>query len=102
MVYTIVCHLYAKVGQDIEDKVRNKLVEASSVYVKDEGTLNWHVMQDHADPRKWTIVERYKERSSLKVHVSNPFYAAFGAYMAPLLAKKLEIRQFNELNTSRL
>eukprot|EP00644_Phytophthora_capsici_P011147 jgi/Phyca11/110478/e_gw1.18.641.1 len=102
MVYTIVCHLFAKEGKDIEEKIRSKLIEASTVYVKDEGTLNWHVMQDHADPRKWTIVERYAKRSSLKAHVSNPFYAEFGAYMAPLLAKKLEIRQFNELGTSRL
>ncbi|ETP32116.1 hypothetical protein F442_19123 [Phytophthora nicotianae P10297] len=102
MVYTIVCHLYAKEGKDVEEKIRSKLVEASNVYVKDAGTLNWHVMQDHADPRKWTIVERYEKKSSLKVHVANPFYATFGAYMAPLLAKKLEIRQFNELDTSRL
>ncbi|KAG6572832.1 putative antibiotic biosynthesis monooxygenase protein [Phytophthora cinnamomi] len=102
MVYTIVCHLYAKEGKDVEEKIRSKLVEASNVYMKDAGVLNWHVMQDHQDPRKWTIVERYEKRSSLKVHVANPFYATFGAYMAPLLAKKLEIRQFNELDTSRL
>ncbi|KAF1793796.1 Dimeric alpha-beta barrel [Phytophthora cactorum] len=63
MVYTIVCHLYAKEGKDIEEKIRSKLVEASNVYVKDAGTLNWHVMQDHADPRKWTIVERYEKKS---------------------------------------
>ncbi|KAL4127889.1 hypothetical protein PRNP1_007001 [Phytophthora ramorum] len=102
MVYTIVCHLYAKEGAEIEEKIHKKLVEASSVYTKDKGTLDWHVMQDHADPRKWTIVERYEKKSSLKVHVSNSFYAAFGAYMAPLLSKKLEIRQFNELDKSRL
>jgi quinol monooxygenase YgiN len=63
MVYTIVCHLYAKEGKEVEEKIRSKLVEASNVYVKDAGTLSWHVMQDHADPRKWTIVERYEKRS---------------------------------------
>ncbi|GMF21997.1 unnamed protein product [Phytophthora fragariaefolia] len=137
MVYTIVCHLYAKEGKEVEEKIRSKLVEASTVYVKDAGTLNWHVMQDHKDSRKWTIVERYENKGvrctesavnwlllvgydinlslcnavnlslcnaeqSLKAHVANPFYATFGSYMAPLLAKKLEIRQFNELGSSRL
>ncbi|KUF92941.1 Tripeptidyl-peptidase 1 [Phytophthora nicotianae] len=70
MVYTIVCHLYAKEGKDVEEKIRSKLVEASNVYVKDAGTLNWHVMQDHADPRKWTIVERYEKKSHI-LHFSD-------------------------------
>ncbi|RLN61252.1 hypothetical protein BBJ29_001617 [Phytophthora kernoviae] len=101
MVYTLVVHLHAKEGKDIEEKINNKLVEASQIYVNDPETLAWHVMQDHVDPRSWTIVERYERQSSLKIHQANPFYAEFGAFTGPLLDKELEIRQFNELDTSK-
>lgn len=63
MVYTIVVHLYAKEGKEVEEKLRNKLIEASQVYSKDTETIGWHVMQDHKDPRKWCIVERYEHES---------------------------------------
>lgn len=63
MVYTIVVHLYAKEGKEVEEKLRNKLIEASQVYSKDKETIGWHVMQDHQDPRKWCIVERYEHES---------------------------------------
>lgn len=67
MVYTIVVHLYTKEDKESIEKVKNKLIEASSVYSKDKETLSWFVMQDVSDPRKFTIVERY-----LKESVRNP------------------------------
>lgn len=63
MVFTIVVHLQAKEGKDVEDKIRAKLIEASSVYSKDAETISWFVMQDSADSTKWTIVERYEQES---------------------------------------
>lgn len=59
MVYTIVVHLYTKDDPNAIEKVKSKLAEASAVYCKDKETLNWCVMQDHKDPRKFCIVERY-------------------------------------------
>ncbi|KAG7377403.1 hypothetical protein PHYBOEH_000885 [Phytophthora boehmeriae] len=102
MVFTFVCHLYAKEGKDIEEKMRNKLIEASKIYSKDAETIDWHVMQDDSDPRKWTIVERYESKSSLKIHMANPYYPTFGPAVGPLLAKKPELLQHNELETSKL
>lgn len=63
MVYTIVVHLYAKEDQESIEKLKAKLVEASQVYSKDKETLSWFVMQDVADKRKFTIVERYLKES---------------------------------------
>lgn len=63
MVYTIVVHLYAKDSPTDIEKLKNKLVEASRVYSKDRETIGWHVMQDHQDPRAFTIVERYERES---------------------------------------
>ncbi|EGZ29956.1 hypothetical protein PHYSODRAFT_466781 [Phytophthora sojae] len=102
MVYTLVVHLHAKEGKDVEEKVRSKLIEASQTYMKDAEVIGWHVMQDHVDTRKWTIVERYERQSqSLKIHQANPYYAEFGVYMGALLDQPLEIFQFNELDTSK-
>ena len=63
MVYTIVVHLYAKDSAETISKLHNKLVEASSVYSKDQETISWFVMQDHQDKRAFTIVERYEHES---------------------------------------
>lgn len=63
MVYTIVVHLLAKEDQESINKLSAKLVEASQVYSKDKETLSWFVMQDTADKRKFTIVERYLKES---------------------------------------
>uniref|UniRef100_M4BNQ4 Uncharacterized protein n=1 Tax=Hyaloperonospora arabidopsidis (strain Emoy2) TaxID=559515 RepID=M4BNQ4_HYAAE len=58
-------------------------------------------MQDHADPCKWTIVERYKYSSGVLIHDANPYFDAFGAYMGPLLDQPVDVRRFNELNASK-
>jgi hypothetical protein len=58
MVYTIVVHLYAKEDQESIEKLKG-----SQVYSKDRETLSWFVMQDVADKRKFTIVERYLKES---------------------------------------
>ncbi|KAJ7481740.1 hypothetical protein FB451DRAFT_1237010 [Mycena latifolia] len=97
MVHTFVVHMYAKEGKDVEEKLRNKLAEASQVYCKDKETLSWFVMQNPKDPRAWCIVERYEQESSLKYHVANPFFKTFGEYVGPLLAKPMDLRRFNEI-----
>ena len=68
MVYTIVVHLYANESIEDIEKLRAKLVEASQVYSKDKETLSWFVMQDHQDPRAFSIVERY-EQESVRVRI---------------------------------
>ncbi|EGZ29930.1 hypothetical protein PHYSODRAFT_284538 [Phytophthora sojae] len=99
MVYTLVVQFRAKEGKDVEEKIRNKLIEASQTYVKDAEVVGWYVMQDHVDTRKWAIIERYERESSLKIHQANPYYAEFFTYMEPL-TEKTDLFQFNELDTS--
>ncbi|KAJ3073292.1 hypothetical protein HDU98_001842 [Podochytrium sp. JEL0797] len=78
MVHTLVVHLYAKDDAECIAKISAKLSEVSKIYIKDQETLSWFVMQDHVDPRSFTIVERYEQESSLQIHVANPTYKAFG------------------------
>lgn len=55
--------MYAKDDPTAISKLKNKLIEASEVYSKDKETVSWLVMQDHKDPRAFTIVERYEKES---------------------------------------
>ncbi|KAK7181294.1 hypothetical protein PSPO01_12588 [Paraphaeosphaeria sporulosa] len=100
MVYTIVVHLYAKEDEESIEKLKAKLVEASQVYSKDKETLSWFVMQDVADKRKFTIVERYLKESSQKYHLENPYWKTFDPYVNPLLDKPMDLRRLEELDTS--
>jgi hypothetical protein len=43
MVFTIIVHLAVK-SEHVE-KVKAKLIEASRVYAKDKGTIDWFVSQ---------------------------------------------------------
>lgn len=107
MVFTIIVHLAVK--SEHVDKVNAKLIEASRVYAKDKGTIDWFVSQgkkivlfwylkediiyhskiDVADPTKFAIVERYEQQSDLQTHINNPYYKLFGAYVKPLLSKPI-------------
>ncbi|KAI1034600.1 hypothetical protein LB504_004626 [Fusarium proliferatum] len=109
MVYTIVVHLYAKDDEESLKKLTAKLIEASRVYSKDKETLSWHVMQSTADRRAFTIVERYEQETdyvlivlqSQKYHLENPYWKTFDPYVIPLLEKPMDLRRFEELDTSK-
>lgn len=106
MVYTLVVHLVAKDDPSSIEKLKLKLREASQIYSNDKETINWYarphqyiqlhhalmfvsavahifvyrfVMQDIAEPRKFTVVERYAQESvshylspSKGIHVDTP------------------------------
>lgn len=82
MVYTLVCHLEAKDDDSIE-KIKRKLIEAARVYRKDKETVDWLVMQDMHNPRKFSIVERFEQESSQKYHLENPYWKTFDPYVKP-------------------
>lgn len=83
MVYTLVCHLYANADPQSPEKIRRKLIEAARVYRKDRETVDWLVMQDVSDPRKFTIVERFETEASQKYHLENPYWKGFDPYVVP-------------------
>lgn len=72
MVYTITVHLRANDDPASVDKLKAKLTEASRVYSQDKETLSWFVMQSTADPRDFTIVERYENEGVSRYPVQPP------------------------------
>ncbi len=100
MVYSLVVHMRAK-SDDVISKLKNKLIEASRVYSKDKETVSWLVMQSVHDPRNFTIVERYEQESSQKYHLENPYWKTFDPYVKPLLEGEMDLRRFEELDTSQ-
>lgn len=101
MVYTITVHLTAKSDPDCIEKLKSKLIEASRVYSQDKETLSWFVMQSVFDKREFTIVERYERESSQQFHLNNPYWKTFDPYVLPLLEKPMDLRRFEELDTSQ-
>jgi len=101
MVYTIVVHMRAKSDPICVAKLKAKLIEASQVYSKDKETLSWLVMQSVFDVREFTIVERYEKESSQQYHLSNPYWKTFDPYVIPLLDGPMDLRRFEELDTSK-
>ncbi|ETN42447.1 uncharacterized protein HMPREF1541_01602 [Cyphellophora europaea CBS 101466] len=100
MVYTIVVHMKAKSDPECIAKLKSKLVEASQVYSKDKETVSWLVMQSVFDSREFTIVERYENEQSQQYHLNNPYWLTFDPYVLPLLEGNMDLRRFEELDTS--
>jgi quinol monooxygenase YgiN len=122
MVYTLTVHLTAKSDPECIRKLKNKLIEASRIYSKDKETVSsfiamhqvisisshahftqvsWLVMQSVFDSREFTIVERYEKESSQQYHLSNPYWKTFDPYVLPLLEKPMDLRRYEELDTSK-
>lgn len=101
MVYTLVVHMKAKDDADSVAKLKAKLVEASQVYSNDKETLSWLVMQSVHEPRDFTIVERYLNEGSQKYHLNNPYWKTFDPYVKPLLEGDMDLRRYEELDTSK-
>ncbi|KAJ6495461.1 hypothetical protein C8R45DRAFT_1134174 [Mycena sanguinolenta] len=97
MVFTLIVHLWSQPGKEAE--IKALLAEASQIYSKDQGTIDWFVMQDAQDPTAWSIVERYEQESDLKTHQANPYYKKFGELGGPLLdpARPIQVLSHNEL-----
>ncbi|KAK5121270.1 hypothetical protein LTR85_005436 [Meristemomyces frigidus] len=101
MAYTLVVHLYAKDDEEAIKKLAAKLQEASQVYSNDKECLSWFVMQSESNKRAFTIVERYAHESSQKYHLENPYWQTFDKYVIPLLDRDMDLRRYNELDTSK-
>ncbi|KAK7977604.1 hypothetical protein PG984_006002 [Apiospora sp. TS-2023a] len=101
MVYTLTVHMYAKDDAECINKLKLKLIEAARVYRNDKETVDWFVMQDVKDPRAFTVVERFEQESSQKYHLENPYWKTFDPYVLPLLAKDMDLRRHEELDTSK-
>ena len=63
--------------------------------------VSWLVMQSVFDNREFTIVERYEKESSQQYHLNNPYWKTFDPYVLPLLEKPMDLRRFEELDTSK-
>ena len=100
MVYTLVVHFRAK-DDDSVAKIKDKLVEASQVYSNDKETISWFVMQSVHNPRDFTIVERYVNEHSQKYHLENPYWKTFDPFVKPLLEGEMDLRRYEELDTSK-
>jgi quinol monooxygenase YgiN len=57
-------------------------------------------MQSVSDEHEFTIVERYERETSQKYHLENPYWQTFDPYVLPLLEKPMDLRRFEELDTS--
>ncbi|KAK6392645.1 hypothetical protein LTR65_003418 [Meristemomyces frigidus] len=119
MTYTLVVHLYAKDDAEAIKKLTAKLQEASQVYSKDRECESCEVsggrripqccadqpgrfvMQSESDKRAFTIVERYAHESSQKYHLENPYWQTFDKYVIPLLDRDMDLRRYNELDTTK-
>ncbi|KAI1821383.1 hypothetical protein F4861DRAFT_542007 [Xylaria intraflava] len=97
MVFTVVVDLRAKAGKEPIAKVHAKLNEASAILSKTKGTVSCFVMQAVDDPQSFSIVERYEDEASQKIHLENPYWKTFEAFLLPLIEGIETPRRFEEL-----
>ncbi|KAJ5124742.1 uncharacterized protein N7515_008567 [Penicillium bovifimosum] len=83
------------------DELANLVTEViKDVQEHEPDTLLYYAFQLR-EKNEIVIVERYKNRAAIQTHVKSPYFRAFSGKLAPLLAKKTEIRAGGFLSGSR-
>ncbi|CAO1630215.1 unnamed protein product [Sympodiomycopsis kandeliae] len=96
MVYTLICRIEVKPG--CEQLMADKLREASAIYRKDAGTIDWFVAQNTENARVFSVVERFENVEAQTVtHCGNPYWKPFNETVTPWLAVPIDIQTVNEL-----
>ncbi len=95
MAVTAILHVKE---EHVED-MKKLLVQASETYLKDDGTLEWHVHQNKRDAQSFLIYERYRDDAALDTHRANPFYKTFGESVTPWVDQRTEITRWDALNS---
>lgn len=76
MALVIIVELYAKDTAAAIDTLKRTLVEATGIYTKDQGTLEWRPIQDTADKRAFRVFEKFESqavRSNLATRIIHCF-----------------------------
>ncbi|KAK0274295.1 hypothetical protein LTR91_020168 [Friedmanniomyces endolithicus] len=102
--YSLVCHLYAKDDPEAIKKLTAKLQEASQTYTKDKETLNWslHFQISSRGSVRHTLPPRtgnFQTGADFPSHLRR-YWQTFDKYVIPLLDKPMDLRRYNELDTS--
>ncbi|KAK7053838.1 antibiotic biosynthesis monooxygenase protein [Favolaschia claudopus] len=99
MVKATIVHFWSLPGKESEMKAA--LLKAKETFQKDEGTLNWFILQDPKDPSAWSLVERYADDAAFQTHMANPYLKEFFGVVGPIMSteegKQRQILSYDEL-----
>lgn len=107
MVYTVVTFMRAKSNDPILlQKLKNKLIEASIEFCKDEGCLSWQPMQSTENEQEFRGVARFtSEAKYYEIHFTNPYREElFRPALGPMLDGgiwSIKVQRYEELDTSK-
>jgi autoinducer 2-degrading protein len=87
MIVTLV-HIWVKT-EKIEDFIEiSRFNHMNSI--EEEGNLRFDILQDAADPSKFTFYEAYKSEEDVLAHKNTSYYAAWRDTVAEWMAKPRE------------
>ncbi|KAK8086953.1 hypothetical protein PG994_001927 [Apiospora phragmitis] len=103
MVYTLTVHMYAKDDAECIEKLKLKLIEAARVYRNDKGDRRLVRHAGRQGPPRLHRRRAFRAGicTSQKYHLENPYWKTFDPYVIPLLAKDMDLRRHEELDTSK-
>ncbi|KAH6694302.1 hypothetical protein BKA61DRAFT_683617 [Leptodontidium sp. MPI-SDFR-AT-0119] len=97
MALVIIVELYAKDTAAAIDTLKRTLVEATGIYTKDQGTLEWRPIQDTADKRAFRVFEKFESQAAFQVHRENPYRQNFLGALKDALDKPPQQGNYEEL-----
>lgn len=87
-----------------EDKVEEAIAAIKELMVevaKEEGTVLYTLSRDRKNPNILVIMERYKDKAALDIHMATPHFKAFFAKGMTMLAGQPEMTTMEEICSAR-
>lgn len=83
---------------DKVDELRSILLQLAAASRKEDGCLDYEVLQNTADPCDFTLVEEWTTESALDTHLTTAHVQEAFSKGIPLLAKEPDNRRYSSVN----
>lgn len=89
----ITAKVFIKTGKESDFLSAAQVIVANTI--KEEGCLGYMVYQDPFEKNNFIFVERYKNQAAIDAHFTAPYFKEFGAKIADMTSKPMEIKIFD-------
>jgi quinol monooxygenase YgiN len=83
----LVVHVHARVSAGNEEAFRAASVANGEASRRESGVVRFDLLQDREDPRRFVLVEIYRDAAAAAAHKESVHYAAWRDAVAPLMAE---------------
>ncbi len=94
----LIVHVHVRVKPGAEDPFRSASLDNAAASRREPGVVRFDLLADREDPRRFLLVEVYREAGAAAAHKQTPHYAAWREAVAELMAEPRRSETYRNLS----